>query len=139
MSAFSGRRLHPGPVRAPDRLQEFKGSIRRRDEQVGSASTRMPRSVAFTLWDNQGSVVIKGDLLVVPIEDSILYIQPIFLEAEGGGIPEFRRVIVVYRDQVEWSETLDGALEQVFGDGTGRPSRGNRQSQLRMGARSRSC
>jgi uncharacterized membrane protein (UPF0182 family) len=76
-------------------------------------------SEQFTLWDNQGSVVIKGDLLVVPIEDSLMYVQPIFLEAEGGGIPEFRRVIVVYGDQVEWAETLDGALELVFGDGAG--------------------
>jgi hypothetical protein len=63
--------------------------------------------------------VIRGDLLVVPIEDSLLYIQPIFLEAEGGGIPEFRRVIVVYGDQVEWAQTLDLALQQVFGEGTG--------------------
>ena len=87
-------------------------------EQVGQRIDQDAEiSSQFTLWDNQGSVVIKGDLLVVPIEDSILYIQPIFLEAEGGGIPEFRRVIVVYRDQVEWSETLDGALELVFGEG----------------------
>jgi hypothetical protein len=76
-------------------------------------------SEQFTLWDNQGSRVIKGDLLVVPIEDSLLYIMPVFLEAEGGGIPEFRRVIVVYGDQVEWGQTLDAALEQVFGDGAG--------------------
>ncbi|HEX5696920.1 MAG TPA: UPF0182 family protein, partial [Acidimicrobiia bacterium] len=76
-------------------------------------------SQQFTLWDNQGSTVIKGDMLVVPIEDALLYIQPIFLEAEGGGIPEFRRVIVVYGDQVEWAETLDLALAQVFGEGTG--------------------
>jgi uncharacterized membrane protein (UPF0182 family) len=48
-----------------------------------------------------------------------MYIQPIFLEAEGGGIPEFRRVVVVYGDQVEWADTLDGALELVFGDGAG--------------------
>jgi uncharacterized membrane protein (UPF0182 family) len=48
-----------------------------------------------------------------------MYVQPIFLEAEGGGIPEFRRVIVVYGDDVEWAPTLDLALEQVFGEGTG--------------------
>lgn len=76
-------------------------------------------SEQFTLWDNQGSRVIKGDLLVVPIENSLLYIMPIFLEAEGGGIPEFRRVVVVYGDQVEWAQTLDAALAQVFGEGTG--------------------
>jgi hypothetical protein len=89
-------------------------------EQVGQRIDQDAEiSEQFTLWNNQGSTVIKGDLLVVPIEDSLLYIQPIFLEAEGGGIPEFRRVIVVYGDQVEWAETLDASLEQVFGQGTG--------------------
>jgi uncharacterized membrane protein (UPF0182 family) len=92
-------------------------------EQVGQRIDQDAEiSEQFTLWDNQGSRVIKGDLLVVPIEDSILYIQPIFLEAEGGGIPEFRRVIVVYGDQVEWADTLDGALQLVFGDGVGEPA-----------------
>jgi uncharacterized membrane protein (UPF0182 family) len=76
-------------------------------------------SQQFTLWDSAGSVVIRGDMLVVPIEDAVLYVQPIFLEAEGGGIPEFRRVVAVYGDQVEWAETLDGALALVFGGGTG--------------------
>jgi hypothetical protein len=65
--------------------------------------------------------VIKGDMLVVPIEDSILYVQPIYLQAEVGGFPEFRRVIVVYGDQVEWAETLDGALGLVFGGDDGDP------------------
>jgi hypothetical protein len=89
-------------------------------EQVGQRIDQDGEiSEQFTLWDNQGSTVIKGDLLVVPIEDSLLYIQPIFLEAEGGGIPEFRRVIVVYGDQVEWAQDLDLALAQVFGEGTG--------------------
>jgi uncharacterized membrane protein (UPF0182 family) len=89
-------------------------------EQVGQRIDQDGEiSEQFTLWDNQGSKVIKGDMLVVPIEDSLLYIQPVFLEAEGGGIPEFRRVIVVYGDQVVWDETLDAALEQVFGQGTG--------------------
>jgi hypothetical protein len=53
--------------------------------------------------------------LVIPIEESVLYIQPIFLEAEGGGFPEFRRVAVVFGDRVEWDDTLDGALAKVFG------------------------
>jgi uncharacterized membrane protein (UPF0182 family) len=65
-------------------------------EQVGQRIDQDAEiSEQFTLWDNQGSTVIKGDLLIVPIEDSLMYIQPIFLAAEGGGIPEFRRVIVV--------------------------------------------
>jgi hypothetical protein len=118
MSAFLVADSTPGRY---GRLIDYRmpqGQLVDGTEQVGQRIDQdAVISEQFTLWDNQGSVVIKGDLLVVPIEDSILYIQPIFLEAEGGGIPEFRRVIVVYRDQVEWSDTLDGALDLVFGDG----------------------
>jgi hypothetical protein len=91
-------------------------------EQVGQRIDQdADISQQFTLWDSQGSRVIKGDMLVVPIEDSILYVQPIYLQAEQGGFPEFRRVIVVYGDQVEWSETLEGALGLVFGGEDGEP------------------
>ncbi len=69
----------------------------------------------LSLWRGEGSDVIKGDLLIVPIEDAVVYFQPIFLEEENGAFPEFRRVAVVYSDQVEWADTLDGALELVFG------------------------
>lgn len=73
----------------------------------------------LSLWRGRGSDVIKGDLLVVPIENSLIYIQPIFLEEEGGAFPEFRRVAVVFGDQVEWAETLDGALALIFGESDG--------------------
>lgn len=73
----------------------------------------------LTLWQGEGSKVIKGDLLIVPIEDSVVYFQPIFLEEEGGAFPEFRRVAVVYADQVEWADSLEGALSLVFGPGDG--------------------
>ncbi len=63
--------------------------------------------------------MIKGDLLVVPIEDSVIYLQPIYLEEEGGAFPEFRRVAVVFSDRVEWADTLTGALELVFGVSSG--------------------
>jgi uncharacterized membrane protein (UPF0182 family) len=105
------------------RLVDFRmpqGELVDGTEQVGQRIDQDGDiSQQFTLWDSAGSKVIRGDLLVVPIEDSVMYIQPIFLEAEGGGIPEFRRVVVVYGDQVEWGETLDGALALVFGGGTG--------------------
>jgi uncharacterized protein len=108
------------------RLIDFRmpqGELVDGTEQVGQRIEQDPTiSEQFTLWDNQGSRVIKGDMLVVPIETSVVYVQPIFLEAEGGGFPEFQRVIVVYGDQVEWSSTLEGALDLVFGDGTGEPS-----------------
>jgi uncharacterized membrane protein (UPF0182 family) len=120
MSSFLVADSTPGRY---GRLIDFRmpqGELVDGTEQVGQRIDQDGDiSEQFTLWDNQGSRVIKGDLLVVPIENSLLYIMPIFLEAEGGGIPEFRRVIVVYGDQVEWAQTLDAALAQVFGEGTG--------------------
>jgi uncharacterized protein len=81
-------------------------------------NTEIARQVS--LWDQRGSEVIRGDLLVIPIEESMLYVQPLYLRAEGGRIPELKRVIVAYQNQVVMEETLDGALEQLFGGGTGR-------------------
>ena len=74
----------------------------------------------FTLWRGQGSNVILGDLLVLPIEESIIYVQPVYLESEQGGLPfaEFRRAVVVYGDRVEWAPTLDEAMALAFGSGT---------------------
>jgi uncharacterized protein len=108
-------------------LVDGTGQVGQRIEQDAEISQQ------FTLWDSIGSRVIKGDLLVVPIEDSLLYVQPVFLEAEGGGFPEFRRVIVVYADRVEWAETLDGALAKVFGveeGGTSEPPSGSEGSTV---------
>lgn len=73
-------------------------------------------SQQLSLWRGEGSDVIKGDMLVVPVEESVLYFQPIFLEEEGGAFPEFRRIAVVYSDRVEWADSIDGALELVFGE-----------------------
>lgn len=76
-------------------------------------------SQQLSLWRGPGSDVIKGDLLVVPIEDSVVYFQPIFLEEDGGAFPEFRRVAVVFADRVEWADSLDAALDLVFGPSQG--------------------
>jgi uncharacterized membrane protein (UPF0182 family) len=59
--------------------------------------------------------VIRGDLLVIPIEKSLLYVQPLYLQAEGGRIPELKRVVVAHQNQVVMGETLDDALTQIFG------------------------
>ncbi len=75
--------------------------------------TEVSRQV--TLWDQAGSRVIRGDLLVIPIEQSLLYVQPLYLQAEGGKIPELKRVIVAFQNQVIMRETLDGALAELFG------------------------
>lgn len=68
----------------------------------------------LTLWDQTGSQVIRGSLLVIPVEDSLLYIQPLYLEAEGGGLPELRRVIVAYGSTIVMEPTLELALPQIF-------------------------
>ena len=75
--------------------------------------TEISRQVS--LWDQRGSEVIRGDLLVIPIEESLLYVQPLYLQAEGGRIPELKRVVVAYQNQVVMEETLDGALAELFG------------------------
>jgi len=54
-------------------------------------------------------------MLVIPIEKSLLYVQPLFLTADKGGLPELRRVIVAYGDQVVMEDTLELALQRVFG------------------------
>ncbi len=69
----------------------------------------------ISLWDQRGSEVVRGNLLVIPIEGSLIYIQPIYLRAEGGKIPELKRVIVAYENRIAMEETLDLALAAVFG------------------------
>jgi hypothetical protein len=79
--------------------------------------TEVSRQVS--LWDQGGSKVIRGDLLVIPIEQSLLYVQPLYLQAEGGRIPELKRVVVAYQNQVVMEETLDAGLARLFGGPTG--------------------
>jgi uncharacterized membrane protein (UPF0182 family) len=74
-------------------------------------------SPQITLWNQQGSEVIQGTLLVIPIEESLLYIRPLFLRAQGGRIPELKRVIVAYQGTIVMEPTLEQALERLFGGG----------------------
>jgi uncharacterized membrane protein (UPF0182 family) len=69
----------------------------------------------LTLWDQRGSEVIRGELLVIPIEEALLYVQPIYLRAEGGRIPELKRVVVAYQNRVVMRETLEAGLATLFG------------------------
>jgi uncharacterized membrane protein (UPF0182 family) len=75
--------------------------------------TEISRQVS--LWDQRGSKVIRGDLLVIPIEESLMYVQPLYLQAEGGRIPELKRVVVAYQNRVVMGETLDEGLAELFG------------------------
>ena len=79
-------------------------------------------SPQITLWNQQGSEVIQGTLLVIPIEEALLYIRPLYLRASGGRIPELKRVIVAYQNQIVMDETLDKALGQIFGSAPASPS-----------------
>ncbi len=72
-------------------------------------------SKLFTLWGQAGSKVIRGNLLVIPIENSIIYVEPVYLRAEKTQIPELRGVIVAYNEYLTMKETLDLALEELFG------------------------
>jgi uncharacterized membrane protein (UPF0182 family) len=72
-------------------------------------------SQALTLWGQGGSTVIRGTLLVVPVLNSVLYVEPLYLAAEaGGGLPQLKRVIVSYSDHVLMEDTLDAALSKIF-------------------------
>jgi uncharacterized membrane protein (UPF0182 family) len=80
----------------------------------------------ITLWNQQGSEVIWGTLMVIPIEESLIYVRPLYLRAQGGRIPELTRVIVAYNNQIVMEPTLDAALARLFG-GTAPPARETEQ------------
>jgi uncharacterized membrane protein (UPF0182 family) len=69
----------------------------------------------ITLWNQQGSQVIWGTLMVIPIEESLIYVRPLYLRASGGRIPELTRVIVAYENRIVMQETLEAGLAELFG------------------------
>lgn len=86
-------------------------------EQVSAQINQDPViSPQLSLWNQRGSRAIFGNMLVIPIKDSIVYIQPLYLQAEQTAIPELTRVLVVYADKVEMEATLEAALLKVFGE-----------------------
>ncbi len=84
----------------------------------------------LTLWDQRGSEVIRGELLVIPIEESLIYVQPIYLRAQGGNIPELKRVVVAHENRVVMGETLEEGLNALFGAGAAAQQRTNTQDSL---------
>ncbi|MCS7282515.1 MAG: UPF0182 family protein [Anaerolineae bacterium] len=72
-------------------------------------------SQQLTLWNQRGSQVIRGNLMVVPVDDTLLYVEPLYLQAETGRFPELKRVLVAYGDKVAMGESLEGALLQILG------------------------
>jgi uncharacterized membrane protein (UPF0182 family) len=71
-------------------------------------------SSQLTLWNQQGSSVTRGNLLVIPIKKEVLYVQPVYLQATSGKLPELKRVIVAFGNRIAMEPTLDGALLSVF-------------------------
>src|ERR1700737_259286 len=95
--AFSKDRLFYGPYQIQARINQ---------------NTEI--SQQLSLWNQMGSKVILGNLLVIPIEDSLLYVEPLYIRAQNGQLPELQRVIASYGDQVVMGETLPATLASLF-------------------------
>ncbi|HBW36537.1 MAG TPA: hypothetical protein DEF89_15030, partial [Desulfosporosinus sp.] len=80
-------------------------------------------SKQLSLWDQNGSSVIRGNLLALPIGGNFLYVEPIYLQSDkGGSIPEMKRVVLAYQDRLVMTETIGSALTQLFGEGAPQPT-----------------
>jgi hypothetical protein len=73
----------------------------------------------LTLWDQRGSTVIRGNVLALPMGETILYVEPIYLRAETAAYPELRLVIAMHEDDLAYAETFDKALEKLLTEGEG--------------------
>jgi uncharacterized membrane protein (UPF0182 family) len=75
-------------------------------------------SKEFSLWNSSGSTYTRGDMFVIPIDDSLLYVEPVYLESSNDtSLPEVKRVIVAYGDQIAYAPTLAEALDSLFNMG----------------------
>jgi len=84
---------------------------------IGRINQDAEISGQLTLWSQRGSKVLFGTMLVIPIKESLLYVQPLYLQAETGKIPELKRVIVAYgEDRIAMGETLEQSLNKLFGN-----------------------
>ncbi|MDD4583462.1 MAG: UPF0182 family protein [Eubacteriales bacterium] len=85
-------------------------------------------SKEFTLWSSAGSSYTRGNMFVIPIEDSLVYVEPVYLEATNSSLPEVKRVIIYYNDRIAYEPTLAQALDTMFGDGSGTPLNGDAET-----------
>jgi len=69
----------------------------------------------LTLWDQRGSKVIRGNVLAIPVAGTLLYVEPIYIQAETAAYPELRLVVVMHNDQLSYAETFEKALQGLFG------------------------
>jgi len=97
---FSKERLVLGPSQIENRIQQ--------DTII---------TEQFALWGRGGSRVIRGNLLLIPLGESKIYVEPVFLQAEAGGLPELKRVIVVAGERIAMEPTLAESISAIFGTG----------------------
>jgi uncharacterized membrane protein (UPF0182 family) len=102
---FPNDRLVFGPQQVLDRIHQ--------DAEI---------SAQLSLWDQRGSEAEFGTLLVIPIEESLLYVLPLYLRSEGGQIPQLKRVVVVYRNSIAMERTLEEAVREALGAPMERPA-----------------
>ena len=107
----------------PDSYGRLQAFVMPRGVQIDGPALINSRALAdaeiaqeLSLLDQRGSRVLQGNVLVIPIKDALLYIRPIYVEAESNAIPEMRKVIVVYGPRAEMANTLQEALTRLFGD-----------------------
>ncbi len=78
-------------------------------------------SKEFSLWNNSGATYSRGNLFVFPVENSLIYAEPIYMESSSSSLPEVKRVVMYYGDQVAYESTLAECLDTLFGEGAGAP------------------
>ena len=84
--------------------------------QIEARINQNPKiSQQLSLWNQMGSKVLLGNLLVIPVHDELLYVEPLYLRAESGELPQLQRVLAAYRDHTVMADTLDSALGLLFG------------------------
>jgi uncharacterized membrane protein (UPF0182 family) len=74
-------------------------------------------SKQLSLWDQRGSRVVRGNVLVIPVEDTLLYVEPIYLQADAAAYPELRLVTVMHDDRLSYADNFEDALQGLFGQG----------------------
>lgn len=79
-------------------------------------------SKVLTLWNQEGSEVIRGNLLVIPVNNSVLYLEPVYLQASSGKFPQIKKVVLATQDKLVWGDTFDDAIRLLFGEGYTPPS-----------------
>ena len=98
---FPKEKLIYGPMQIEARIDQ--------DDQI---------SQQLTLWSQYGSDVIRGNILVIPVGDTLLYVEPLYIKAEQATMPELKRVIVSYGSRVVMEKNLNLAFSRLFGMGT---------------------